>query len=208
MRVIAATNVPLADLVEQKQMRNDFYYRIAVIPIRLIPLRQRRQDIPLLVDDFLHQHSVAVQKGITGISRRAMDRLMQNPWPGNIRELQNVLEKALVLTTGRIIESVDLPKSRSGAQLNGNTMPSAVSLDQWLREQEKQYLIRQLESFGGKVAATAKSCGLGVRTLSRKMRLYGLQKRDFQQKATESFASYQDGLSTPKNPSTLRPRNG
>lgn len=207
MRVIAATNVPLADLVDQKQMRNDFYYRIAVIPIRLIPLRQRRQDIPLLVDDFLHQHPVALQKGITGISRRAMDRLMQNPWPGNIRELQNVLEKALVLTTGRVIETVDLPKSRSAAQLDGNIVPAAASLDEWLREQEKQYLIRQLESFAGRVAVTAKSCGLGVRTLSRKMRLYGLHKRDFQRKAPEIFPSGRDNLLHEPNRPTLRPRD-
>ena len=78
MRVIAASNVPLRTLVAQGKMRSDFYYRIHVIPVRLLPLRQRAQDIPLLVQDFLHHHPVALQKRITGISPTAIDHLMQH----------------------------------------------------------------------------------------------------------------------------------
>jgi two-component system response regulator HydG len=203
MRVIAATNVPLESLVAEKQMRNDFYYRISVIPIHIVPLRQRCQDIPLLVADFLHQHPLAVQKRITGISRRAMERLIQYPWPGNVRELQNVLEKALVLTKSRVIENVDLPKSLIPARQDGNVTSASFPLSHWLKEQEKQYLIRQLEFFGGKINLTAKSSGLGVRTLCRKMRLYGLDKKCFRSNASEPLSLYENAV-TDTNLSTLR----
>jgi DNA-binding NtrC family response regulator len=110
MRVITATNVPLKQLVAEGKMRSDFYYRVNVIPIHLIPLQQRKVDIPLLVQDFLHRHPMAARKGITSISKQAMRRLLDYSWPGNIRELQNVLERAIVLNAGRTIEHVDLPE--------------------------------------------------------------------------------------------------
>jgi transcriptional regulator with PAS, ATPase and Fis domain len=91
MRVITATNIPLKDLVAAGKMRSDFYYRISVIPIQLIPLRQRKMDIPLLAHHFLRAHLAARQKGIKLISRKAMRLLLDYSWPGNIREVQNVL---------------------------------------------------------------------------------------------------------------------
>lgn len=186
LRVIAASNVPLKDLVAQGQMRGDFYYRINVVPIYLIPLRQRREDIPLLVQDFLSQQPVAARKRITGISRSAMNRLMQYHWPGNIRELQNLLERAIVLTTGRTIEKIDLPDAVSVAPGDGERISPTLPLRQWLGEQEKQYLLRQLESFGGKIGPTARGCGVDVKTLYRKMRFYGLNKGEFQRRASEA----------------------
>ncbi len=186
MRVIAATNVPLEELVAQRQMRTDFYYRLKVIPIRLIPLRDRREDIPLLVDDFLRHHPVAKQKGVKGISRGMLERLMQYSWPGNIRELQNILEKGIVLATGRIIDSFDLPAASANTNSAGthkeNGPVLSLPLNLWLKEQEKRYLIQQLQTLQGKVRLTAKTCGLGVRTLSRKMRRYGINKNEFQRK--------------------------
>jgi DNA-binding NtrC family response regulator len=181
MRVIAATNVPLKDLVSEGKMRSDFYYRINVIPIHLIPLRQRRVDIPLLVQDLLHRHPVAASKAITSVSKQVMRALVDYPWPGNIRELQNVLERAIVLTTGTVIENVDLP-GNSGQQQDRKPSLLDARLSDWLEEQEKQYLARKLAVFQGNIAATAKSCGIGVRTLSRKMRQYGLDKKSFKQR--------------------------
>jgi DNA-binding NtrC family response regulator len=108
-RVIAATRVPAEDLVAQGKMRIEFYYRINVVPIHLIPLRERLEDIPLLVADFLREDRVARQKCINSMSRQAMNRLVQYQWPGNLSELQNVLEKAIILTKGSVIEAVDLP---------------------------------------------------------------------------------------------------
>jgi DNA-binding NtrC family response regulator len=108
-RVIAGTHVPAEDLVAQGKMRTDFYYRINVVPIHLIPLRERLEDIPILVADFLREDRIAAQKGINSMSQQAMNRLVQYHWPGNLSELQNVLEKAIVLTKGSVIEVVDLP---------------------------------------------------------------------------------------------------
>jgi DNA-binding NtrC family response regulator len=195
MRVIAASNVPLDALVAQGKMRSDFYYRINVIPIRLIPLRDRREDIPLLVDDFLRHHRVAIQKGITGMSRGPMSRLTQYHWPGNIRELQNILEKSIVMTTGNVIDKIDMPTFSPEAEDRRALDPLANTLNDWLMEHEKQYLIQQLGSYQGKIALTAKNSGLGIRTLTRKMRQYGLEKKDFRPKADQNVPSLNEGTS-------------
>jgi transcriptional regulator with PAS, ATPase and Fis domain len=179
IRVIAATNVPLNELVSEGKMRSDFYYRINVIPLHLIPLRQRRVDIPLLVQDFLHRHAVAVSKGINAVSKPVMRAMVDYSWPGNIRELQNLLERAIVLTTGRVIETVDLPSSADEPQQDKKKSGFEAPLSDWLGDQEKVYLSEKLALFQGNIAATAKSCGIGVRTLSRKMRLYDLDKKSF-----------------------------
>ena len=187
MRVIAASNIPLKNLMEHGQMRSDFYYRINVIRVFLAPLRERREDIPLLVHDFLHHHPVAKQKRITGISKSAMNRLAHYSWPGNIRELQNVLERAMVLTKGRVIEEVDLPEMPSSAATDGGGKSLGLPLREWLNEQERQYLLHQLESSGGKIALTAQKCGVDIKTLYRKMRFYGLDKKTFHKKDADSF---------------------
>jgi DNA-binding NtrC family response regulator len=179
MRVIAATNVPLKELVSEGKMRSDFYYRINVIPIHLIPLRQRKVDIPLLVQDFLHRHPVAARKGISSVSKPVMRLLVDYPWPGNIRELQNVLERAIVLNTGRIIEKVDLTDVIHDNRPSKTPDTFSIPFNKWMQEKEKQYLAQRLADFGGNVGLTAKSCRIGVRTLSRKMRQYGLSKSCF-----------------------------
>ena len=186
MRVVAATNVPLEELVADGKMRADFYYRINVIPVHLIPLRQRKDDIPLLVHDFVQRHPVANAKRINGISTEAMAALMSYPWPGNIRELQNVVERAIVLSRGRIISEVDVPTLGRKANAAPETTAPLVPLEQWLRDQEKRYLSQQLKLAGGNVTQTAKACGIGLRTLSRKLQLHGLDHRAFRKKARQS----------------------
>lgn len=204
MRVIAASNVPLDSLVAQGKMRSDFYYRINVIPIRLIPLRDRREDIPLLVDDFLRHHRVAIQKGITGMSRGPMSRLTQYHWPGNIRELQNILEKSIVMTTGNVIDKIEMPTVSPVAEARRALDPLVNTLNDWLMEHEKQYLIQQLGSYQGKIALTAKNSGLGIRTLTRKMRQYGLEKKDFRPKADQDVQPVNE---SPSNNQVGRPRH-
>jgi transcriptional regulator with PAS, ATPase and Fis domain len=185
MRVITATNVPLKELVATGKMRSDFYYRISVIPIHLIPLRHRKVDIPLLAHHFLDRNVVGKQKGIKSISRKALRLLLDYSWPGNIRELQNVLQRAIVMNAGDTIQNVDLPDGTN------DNLPEAehglsVPLKQWLVEKEKQYLAQKLNDLGGNVGLTAKSCRIGVRTLSRKMHQYGLDKAVFKQKEAVS----------------------
>jgi transcriptional regulator with PAS, ATPase and Fis domain len=108
VRVITATTVPLGKLLAGRKMHADFYDRVNVASLHIMPLRRRKEDIPLLVHDFLHRHPIAVHKGITSVSKPAMRLLLKYSWPGNIRELYNVLERAIVLNTGRVIEHVDL----------------------------------------------------------------------------------------------------
>ncbi len=207
MRVIAASNVPLEELVAQGRMRSDFYYRINVIPIHLIPLRQRRQDIPLLVQDFLHHHPLAVRKRIAGVAPPAMGRLMQYEWPGNVRELQNVLERAIVLTSGRVIERVDVPEPGGVVRVEGKHSSPTLPLREWLNEQEKQYLVHQLEACGGKISLAARSCGVDVKTLYRKMRQHGLNKRTFRRREAEVVISATDPAVESSPPTALRPHN-
>lgn len=204
MRVIAASNVPLEHLVAQGHMRSDFYYRINVIPIRLIPLRQRRQDIPLLVQDFLHHHPLAVRKRISGLASPAMERLMQYSWPGNVRELQNVMERAIVMTSGRVIEQVDLPETSLVVREDNKREAPTLPLREWLNEQEKQYLIHQLESCGGRISLAAQICGVDVKTLYRKMRQHGLNKRAFRRHETTAAPSEKEALGETRLPAGLR----
>src|SRR5262245_47696214 len=204
MRVIAASNVPLEELVAKGQMRSDFYYRVNVIPIRLIPLRQRRQDIPLLVKDLLPHHPLALRKRITGLSSQAMGQLMQYNWPGNVRELQNVMERAIVLTSGRMIERVDLPET--GLVVPGETKRSTPTLPlrEWLSEQEKQYLIQQLEACAGRISLAARNCGVDVKTLYRKMRQHGLDKRFFRRQGDEDVVVDKESLVNERTASSVR----
>jgi DNA-binding NtrC family response regulator len=180
LRVIAATSVPLKQLVAEGKMRSDFYYRINVMPIHLMPLRQRSVDISLLVQDFLHRHPVAAQRRILSVSKQAMRALLNYSWPGNIRELQNVLERAIILTPGRVIEKIDLPKT------SGDHRPAGITtgtLAQWLDEKEKQFIAQKLDDCGGNIALTARSCDIGLRSLYRKMQKYGLDKKRFKHNA-------------------------
>lgn len=176
LRVITATSVPLKQLVAEGKMRSDVFYRINVMPIRLMPLRERNVDIPLLVQDFLHRHPVAMQRRITSVAKPVMRSLLDYSWPGNIRELQNVLERAIILTTGRVIEKVDLPKASADDRAAAVT---SATLSQWLREKEKQFIAQKLEDCGGSIGLTARSCGIGLRSLYRKMQKYGLDKKRF-----------------------------
>jgi DNA-binding NtrC family response regulator len=192
MRVIAATNVPLKTLVNDGKMRRDFYYRINVVPIFLIPLRQRLGDIPILVQDFIRHHRLAAEKQISNIAPKAMGQLMRYHWPGNVRELQNVLEKAMVLTKGRSIEKVDLNELELPISNNSERSPWELPLPIWMKQQEKSYLVAKLNECGGRIELTAIKSGIDVRSLHRKMRFHGLDKKSYQKQLPK--AEKADGL--------------
>ncbi len=181
-RIIAASTERAKTLVAGGRLRADLYRRLNAVPIRLVPLRERAADIPLLARNFLQHHPIARSKRIVDISDKVLARLTAYPWPGNLRELQDRLENAVLLASGRIIEEVILPEMPA-PRPEKIAMAGSASLRQWLRQMEKSYLAQKLEDLGGNVGLTAKSCRIGVRTLSRKMRLYGLDKKLYKEKA-------------------------
>ncbi len=181
MRVIAATNVELTDLVAAGQMREDFFYRINVVPVKIPPLRDRIEDIPLLVSEFLRNSEMARERGITRVSNKALSELMGFSWPGNVRELGNVLERAILRTTGPVIREVDLPGTGKRKDLESlrRTYDYEVPLKEYLRRAEKDYLSHVLKKNRGSINLSAKHALVDAATLHRKMKLHGLAREDF-----------------------------
>ncbi len=152
--------------------REDLYYRIAVIMIKVPPLRERRDDIPLLVDYFLQKFSKAYRKQIHGIAPGAMDRLVSSPWPGNVRQLQNFLEQAVVLADADVLRERDLfvtdhPAARATAAKGLDIEPGLR-----LREVERRYILRTLTRVEGSRTQAAKMLGISLRALQYKLKAY------------------------------------
>ena len=185
MRIICATNMDLAAAVAEGRMREDFYYRINVVPLRIPPLRERIEDIPLLVGEFLRNSEMAREKGINRVSNKALSQLMSYSWPGNVRELGNVIERAILRTSGAVIREVDLP-GHSGVgkeNANGNGRHAnydyEVPLKEYLRRAEKDYLARVLRKYRGGINLSAKHALVDAATLHRKMKLHGLRREEY-----------------------------
>ena len=173
VRVVAATNQDLAQLVRRKQFRADLYYRLNVIPITLPPLRERVEDIPLLVQYFVRKYSARMQKSIDVIPSEVMDVLKAHDWPGNIRELQNCIERAMVLSSGAVLRPT-LTELR-----HMTIMPSAAAA-QTFREAAREHILEVLGQtrwvIGGRNGA-AQRLGLPRTTLIYKMRKLGIEMR-------------------------------
>ena len=181
MRVIAATNVDLSLCLGRGTLRKDFYYRINVIPVQLPPLRERLEDLPLLINYILNKHPVAQEKNIRQVAPRVLDQMLSYHWPGNIRELENILERAIVKCQSEAIQEVDLPAPPLRVVDNyysgdGN---GDLSLKQWLLRSEKDYLRGLLIKHKGGISLTAKEARVDNKTLYRKMRRHGLHKESF-----------------------------
>ncbi len=182
MRVIAATNVDLTLCLARGTLREDFYYRINVIPVQLPPLRERLEDLPLLIDYILGRHTIAREREIRQISPKILDQMIAYRWPGNIRELENILERAIVKCTGAILEEVDLPippQRVLDAHFIDEKSGGDMSLKQHLAGSEKDYLRSLLIKYKGGIGATAKEANVDNKTLYRKMRRYSLHKESF-----------------------------
>jgi len=181
MRVVAATNVDLSICLARGTLREDFYYRINVIPVQLPPLRERLEDLPLLINHILNKHPVAQEKQIRHVRPKVLDQMLAYHWPGNIRELENILERAIVKCQGDTIDDVDLPAPLQRVmdryyQHNGG---GELSLKQWLLQSEKDYLRGLLIKYKGGISSTAKESKVDNKTLYRKMRRHGLHKESF-----------------------------
>jgi DNA-binding NtrC family response regulator len=170
VRIIAATNRDLPKAVEEGRFRQDLFYRLNVIAITLPPLRDRREDIPLLVDTVLEQLGAELKRDVEGVSAEAMALLMAHSWPGNVRELRNVLERALVVSTGPVLQAGHL-----GLTLRGAEMPEHPAS---LSEVERQHIAAVLKETGGNVTQAARILDIDRVTLYSRIRKYGLKRAD------------------------------
>jgi DNA-binding NtrC family response regulator len=172
VRVIAATNADLDELIAKGEFRQDLYYRLKVVTIRVPPLRERRQDTPHLIRAFLDELSRANAVAPKTVSEEVLTVLTDYSWPGNVRELKNLLESLLVSVTGEEIRVENLPPyiRRDRGRAVGTTLEPGTTL----AEMERELIHRTLEFTGGNRTHSAELLGIGVRTLQRKMRAFGL----------------------------------
>jgi DNA-binding NtrC family response regulator len=172
IRLICATNMPLYEMVKENRFRQDLLYRINTIEIEIPPLRERLEDIPLLANHFLKHYAGRYGKNVTKISDAAMTRMNKHPWPGNIRELQHALERAVILSNSSVLQPEDfnfsttLPKDGADQQLN---------LDQFNLEEVEKLLIRKvLKKYNGNITQAAAELGLTRSSLYRRLEKHGL----------------------------------
>ncbi|MDR3619822.1 MAG: sigma-54 dependent transcriptional regulator [Paludisphaera borealis] len=187
VRIIAATHKRLEDEVRAGRFRADLYYRLKVILIDLPPLRDRKEDIPLLALNFVEKHNSAAATPVAEFDWAAMQALLQHQWPGNVRELENAVKSAVALAEGSVIHRDDLPETvapRSASRLPG---PSLIDIETHLPELtedligqvEREYFQRVLAEYGGNVARCARHSGLSRRSVTQKLQKYSLERATF-----------------------------
>lgn len=180
VRVVAATNLDLKDAIDQKGFREDLFYRLNVFPIHVAPLRDRREDIPPLLDYFLKHFSREFHKSVREVSRPALDLLMRYHWPGNVRELKNVVERICIMHNQETITPECLPreiwgdKPKDDASFDCQIPPEGILFDEIVGRLEKDLIAQAVKIAGGNVAKTARLLNLPRGTLRYKMEKYGL----------------------------------
>ena len=174
VRVIATTNRSLRACVDTGQFRADLYYRLHVVPLRIPPLRERREDILPLAEHFLRKHEPKSQRGLFQIAPELSAQLAECEWPGNVRELENFMRRALALSTGTAlgVQVLDAAEG-SASDREGSTLKSGVTL----QDMERQLLEKTLEATGGNRTRAAEVMGVSLRTVRNKIRTYGLPAR-------------------------------
>lgn len=166
VRVISATNKDLRKAIEKQEFREDLYYRLNVVSIELPPLRERKEDIPLLAEHFLHKFAMENQKEITGFSPEAMELVLDYDWPGNVRELENAIERAVILAKGGLVTVADLPQENL-------SLVHLASTGKNLKEIEKNHVLNVLRETGGNYSEAARILGISRMTLYNKAKEYG-----------------------------------
>jgi transcriptional regulator with PAS, ATPase and Fis domain len=171
VRIIAASKKQLDSLVKAGTFREDLFYRLNVVSIDIPPLRERAEDIPLLVQFFIQNYGAAKDKPVTGVSPEAMELLLRYWWPGNVRELEHAIERAVALTPHSIICPEDLP-----AAVKSATVQTVAQAQGWvtLTDLERDHILRVLESHDRDLGRSALILGIHRKTLLRKLRQYGV----------------------------------
>lgn len=170
IRLICATNMPLYEMVKENRFRQDLLYRINTIEIEVPSLRDRLEDIPMLTEHFLKHYARKYDKSVSKISEAALTRMYKHPWPGNIRELQHALERAIILSNSSVLQPEDFNFTPTGAREE-----SQLSLDQYNLEEVEKLLIRKvLKKYNGNITQAATELGLTRSSLYRRLEKYGL----------------------------------
>jgi transcriptional regulator with PAS, ATPase and Fis domain len=167
-RLVCATNVPLHEMVYEKKFRQDLLYRINTVEIRVPPLRERIDDVPLLLDYFLQRYAVKYKRPGIKIDKTIIPKLKKYPWPGNIRELQHAIERAVILSDGKIIQSAELLINNAVPLQKKENHP--LTLD----DMEKQFIQQSLSDHDGNVSNTARTLGMTRTALYRRMKKHGI----------------------------------
>lgn len=166
VRVISATNKDLRKAIEKQEFREDLYYRLNVVNIELPPLRERKEDIPLLAEHFLHKFAMENRKEVTELSPEAIESLLAYDWPGNVRELENAIERAIILSKDSPITTADLPQENL-------SLVGAASIGKNLKEVEKSHILNVLRETGENYSEAARILGVSRMTLYNKAKEYG-----------------------------------
>jgi Nif-specific regulatory protein len=177
VRVIAATNQPLENMIENGTFREDLYYRLNVFPIHIPPLRDRKTDILLLADFFVEKYSRMNNKNVRRISTPAIDMLMVYHWPGNVRELENCIERAVLLSDEDVIHGHHLPPTLQTAEASGTVHTG--TLRETLESIEKDLIIDSLKSSRGNMAKAVKQLGITERLMGLRVKKYGIDYRKY-----------------------------
>ncbi len=173
IRLICATNMPLYDMVKENKFRQDLLYRINTIELRLPPLRERLEDIPLLANHFITMYNQKYEKSVNKISEAAMSRMQKHQWPGNIRELQHAIERAVIMSGSTILQPEDFHFGFTGSA--GNSGDESLSLEEYNLEDMEKILIRKvLKKYNGNITQAATALGLTRSSLYRRLEKYGL----------------------------------
>jgi two-component system response regulator PilR (NtrC family) len=186
VRVIAATNKHLPDLIKKGAFREDLFYRLNVIPIHLPPLRERPEDIPLLAESFVGRFCQQHRRPVRPVSEEAMAYLIRYPWPGNVRELENALERAIALEQSEVLTAASLPEElrawrptegTSAAGLGPPTIPpEGLNLEDVVAQVERKLLLEALEKAGGVQTKAAQILGINFRSFRYRLKKYGLER--------------------------------
>jgi transcriptional regulator with PAS, ATPase and Fis domain len=187
VRIIAATHKDLKAAIKTGRFREDLYYRLSVIPIVIPPLRHRREDIPLLAEHFLRKYAATNNMKVKGFTKHAAAKLMSLRWEGNVRELENVIERAVVLCRGALIDESEIPSPDTASA--DQFFSSSTSDFPTLEQLEKRYMEVVLEKTGGRKEKAAQILGINRRTLYRKEREYGLISHDSPEPAEEEASN-------------------
>jgi DNA-binding NtrC family response regulator len=167
-RIISTSNRDILSQIQQNRFREDLYYRLRVIDIELPPLRNRKEDIPLLTQHFINKYSLELKKSASGVSGEALRILINSPWPGNVRELENIIQRAITLSQHDIIQPEDLPATLS-QEAEDNSIEQGLQKGYTIEQLEKEYIRKVLVQVGGNKSKAAEMLGLDRKTLYRKL---------------------------------------